>query len=300
MRFNYLLFSVLCMLIVLSSCRKNIPVEITIESGNAQLSPLNAELGEPLVIKAVNFKGEAIEGVEVTFLVKSGEGSFVGGDYQFVDTTDAEGLASARWVFGPERFVQQVEAHVKRYNGEPLVFYASPEYFKDNRDGQTYLLVQMGSNVWMGQNMRYNSPASLANPNYPNTEYGRLYPWTDLATVCPTGFHVPAISEWTDLILATGNDDNIGRKIKSLTGWGIGGNGRNLTGFNIFPAGNYILEDNINEYRGYQEYAAFWTSEEDSTNTNRAYYRIIDEAGTNIALSKYDKSNRTSCRCVRD
>lgn len=300
MRFNYSLLFLLTVVLFSSSCRKTIPVEITIESGNAQLSPLNAELAEPLKIKAVNFKGEAIEGVEVTFLIKSGGGLFANGDFQYVDSTDAEGFASAEWTFGPENFEQQVEAHVKRYNGEPLTFYANPEFFKDNRDGQTYLLAKMGTNIWMAQNMRYNTAASLANPNYPNTVYGRLYPWTDLASLCPTGYHVPSNTEWADLVAATGNDDNIGRRLKSLTGWGLGGNGRNLSGFNVYPSGNYITEDNLNEFRGFQEYAAFWTANENPFNTNEAYYRIVDEAGANVPSSTYDKFNRTSCRCVRD
>lgn len=300
MRFNYSLLFLLTVVLFSSSCRKTIPIEISIESGNAQLSPLNAELAEPLKIKAVNFKGEAIEGVEVTFLIKTGSGVFANGDFEYVDSTDAEGVATAQWFFGAENFEQQVEAHVKRYNGEPLTFYASPEFFKDNRDGQTYLLAKMGSNVWMAQNMRYQTAASLVNPNYPNTLYGRLYPWTDLASLCPTGYHPPTNAEWTDLVISIGNDANIGRKLKSLTGWGLGGNGRNLSGFSVYPSGNYLTESNLNEFRGFQEYATFWTADENPSNINQAYYRILDEAGTIVSFSAYDKFNRTSCRCVRD
>lgn len=77
----------------------------------------------------------------------------------------------------------------------------------DARDGNVYRTVQIGSQVWMAQNLNYNS-----NPSPWDTRedyyalYGRLYTLKTALTVCPVGWHLPSIDEWKKLYSVVGEN----------------------------------------------------------------------------------------------
>ena len=119
-------------------------------------------------------------------------------------------------------------------------------------DGNIYNTVQIGSQVWMSENMkttRYADGTPLPNGtgigslegNYTSKywfvyedslkykkEYGLLYTWTaamngspgsaenpsGVQGVCPTGWHVPSHSEWQELVDFLGGIDVAGGKLK--------------------------------------------------------------------------------------
>jgi uncharacterized protein (TIGR02145 family) len=94
-------------------------------------------------------------------------------------------------------------------------------------DGNNYSTVIIGSQVWMVENLKSikycngdtissTIPAAfnISNESTPKYQwaydgidsnantYGRLYTWytvTDIRNICPTGWHVPSIDEWTVL-----------------------------------------------------------------------------------------------------
>ncbi len=124
----------------------------------------------------------------------------------------------------------------------------------DSRDGQTYKTVVIGTQTWMAENLNYEATGSvcpLKNSAYCK-KYGRLYPSNISATsLCPAGWHVPAIAEWTVLynyVDANNGTEGVGKSLKSTTGWYEAGTeietrvavatGEDLFGFSALPAGS--------------------------------------------------------------
>jgi uncharacterized protein (TIGR02145 family) len=99
-------------------------------------------------------------------------------------------------------------------------------------DGNVYQTVQIGTQVWMAENLkttRYRNgdliPTNLSNTDWDNATtgaysiydnkpendktYGKLYNWyavVDSRNLCPAGWHVPSDAEWTTLLKYLGGD----------------------------------------------------------------------------------------------
>ncbi|WP_176495017.1 FISUMP domain-containing protein [Fibrobacter sp. UWT3] len=134
------------------------------------------------------------------------------------------------------------------------------EYGKlvDNRDGQTYKTVKIGTQTWMAENLNYKVDSSFCYNNEESycSKYGRLYSWAaavgkseaecgygyicslpsgKIRGVCPEGWHLPDSTEWNVLFDAVGVK-KIGTKVlKSMSGWD--NNGSDAYGFSALPAG---------------------------------------------------------------
>lgn len=153
-------------------------------------------------------------------------------------------------------------------------------------DGNTYSVVTIGTQVWMGKNLKslhyfdgtvipyswkYDDSDSLANI------YGRLYSWesamrgqastnnvpSGVQGACPTGWHLPSLAEWLGLINYCGGEFEAGAKLKETdtTHWYPPNEGaNNSTGFTALPGGSH-------EKSGYGlmgESGFWWTSYNES------------------------------------
>ena len=123
----------------------------------------------------------------------------------------------------------------------------------DSRDGKTYKTVVIGTQTWMAENLNYAATSSvcpLENSAY-CTKYGRLYLPGGASTYCPSGWHVPSLSEWTVLynyVDANNGAEGVGKSLKSTTGWYEAGitvgkrmavaTGKDQFGFSALPAGS--------------------------------------------------------------
>jgi uncharacterized protein (TIGR02145 family) len=191
-------------------------------------------------------------------------------------------------------------------------------------DGNVYPTVTIGTQVWMGLNLKttkYNDGtdiplvtddyawANLATPGYcwnNNDEatnkdtYGALYNWYTVNTskLCPIGWHVPTDEEWTILTLYLGNDGVSGGKLKETgTSHWISPNigATNETGFTAVPGGSRLGSGVVN-YVG--RFGNWWSSTESFTTS--ALFRTMNCDNGYIGMNDYDKQAGFSVRCLQD
>ena len=178
--------------------------------------------------------------------------------------------------------------------------------FTDPRDGQEYEYVEIGSQIWMAENLNYETGNSCCyDDNSSNCDtYGRLYDWSTALDACPSGWHLPSDDEWctlTTYIDPTVDCDEIGNsgtnagyKMKSTSGWYSNGNGSDAYGFAALPGGRrssdggfFFIETNT----------GFWSSTEDGASAwYRRLYYFRDEVHRNFSNQGYG----FSVRCVKD
>ncbi len=179
--------------------------------------------------------------------------------------------------------------------------------FKDPRNGKTYKTIQIGNQIWMAENLDYQTENGswLYDNNTINASYGRLYNWRTACTVCPDGWHLPSDEEWKQLemFLKMNKSDadnfglrgnHVGIKLKSTGGWKAGGKVTNESKFSALTGGYRFTSGDFYDM-GYNAY--FWTST--PFNGERAWFRSLGyengDVGRNITL----KSFGFSIRCFR-
>ncbi len=193
----------------------------------------------------------------------------------------------------------------------------------DSRDGQSYKTVTIGTQMWMAQNLNYETANSYCyNDSTKYCEkYGRLYTWAaamdsagswsangkgcgDAKTctstypvrgVCPTGWHLPTKAEFETLFTAVGGSSTAGTKLKLTSGWTNSGNGSDAYSFSALPAGRRYYNEGYN-FEG--SLADFWSSTE--TDSYNAYGMYLDYIDVSAYLFNYYKNYGFSVRCVKD
>ena len=133
-------------------------------------------------------------------------------------------------------------------------------------DGNAYKAIKIGNQVWMYENLKTTKLndgtaiplvttsaawGNLTTPGYcwyNNDEasnknvYGALYNWYTINTgkLCPAGWHVPTVAEWTTLTTFLGGESVAGGKLKEtgIAHWKSPNTGAsNETGFTALPGG---------------------------------------------------------------
>ena len=173
----------------------------------------------------------------------------------------------------------------------------------DSRDGQTYKTVTIGTQVWMAENLNYETTNSYCYDDDPSncSKYGRLYTWAAATKACPIGWHLPSDDEWNTLFTAVGGDSIAGKMLKSAGGWndnhGASGNGTDTYAFSALPAGVRIYGDWGYDYEG--TVAHFWSSSTEG-GFDGVYNVLMGYGYDDADLDYTDKYNGFSVRCVKD
>jgi len=189
-----------------------------------------------------------------------------------------------------------------------------PENTVTDREGNIYLTVKIGDQVWMQENLRVtvdpdsNSIVScLYNNDEANEEtFGRLYTWNVAMNgsrqegaqgICPVGWHIPSDGEWKTLEMFLGMTQQEADMTNTWRGSGVGtllakGGG---SGYEALFAGrmtSYGTFSLLNQY----EYV--WTSTEYGDN---AWRRCLESGvSTSGRWNTFPKTYGFSVRCVKD
>ena len=173
--------------------------------------------------------------------------------------------------------------------------------FIDSRDNQVYKWVRIGNQIWMEENSSYNpGNGSSAYDNNSSNEaiYGWLYNWETAKTVCPSGWHLPSDSEWTQLTDYLGGEGIAGGKLKETgtTHWLEPNTGAtNETGFTALPGG---YRGNNGAFNDFGHYGYWWSATE--YGTHDALGRRMTYNSSDISRSFINKELGFSVRCVKD
>ncbi len=113
---------------------------------------------------------------------------------------------------------------------------------RDRRDNLRYRTVQIGNQMWMAENLNYDTLDGIGSwcYNYDTDKcqtFGRLYDWEAALKVCPEGWHLPSDSDWVTLTDFVGEEYRAGMTLKSVSGWGD--DGTDDYGFSALPGGFY-------------------------------------------------------------
>ena len=194
----------------------------------------------------------------------------------------------------------------------------------DARDCQTYKTVKIGDQVWMAENLNFETENSWCGGGKDSTEgdcskYGRLYLWSTavgksedecgygktcglsgkVRGVCPEGWLLPDTTDWTTLFDAVGGKDIAGKMLKSQTGWGDSGeqnfNGSDTYGFSALPAGS---GNSIGRFGGADAFANFWSAAD--SDSHHAYDVLLLYQYEYADLFCDRKYTVYSVRCLKD
>jgi uncharacterized protein (TIGR02145 family) len=192
--------------------------------------------------------------------------------------------------------------------------------------------VQIGTQIWMNSNLNvvnYNDGTPVGTvfnttagaytwyqDNYPTwgQYYGALYNWYAVNTgkLCPSGWHVPTLTEYTTLINLASGSTTAGKKLKSCRTvsngcattidprWDANSSafGTDDYGFAALPAGREYWNSGAKQFERVQTRARFWTSTLNDPSNARAIEMNYNTSDAPDAVYPY--GDGYSVRCMGD
>jgi len=187
-----------------------------------------------------------------------------------------------------------------------------------DKDGNVYKTVQIGSQVWMAENLNVKTKDGSWCYNNDSTnceKYGRLYDWLTLMRlpeecdslcfskvtkkhrgICPKGWHIPTKDEYKILFSQIGGENIAAKKLKSKETWNKNGHGTDEFNFSILASG---YRPGGKHFYSMGDIGTFWTASQSSS----FYYvssvyvnRLLDQ----IFLFERSRIQGHSVRCLMD
>lgn len=189
--------------------------------------------------------------------------------------------------------------------------------FTDFRDNQTYKTIRIGNQLWMAENLNYET--TIGDWNYDNEAsnadtFGKLYNWEAAQKVCPNGWRLPTYDDWFELenyLIDNGYTDdgntlvnNLAKamsatsdwEITSTNSWDIQHTGsfylidNNSSGFRALPGG---CREDDGSFSAIGKHAYFWI---DDKNHGDAYKIAIGQMNQSNFFTT--KETGFSVRCI--
>ena len=206
--------------------------------------------------------------------------------------------------------------------------------FIDQRDGQKYKWVRIGDQVWMAENLNYDTQKKSwcynENPQYCK-KYGKLYAYNTAKKACPGGWSLPTTEDWEQMFQYIAknqeiryrtpcinlDDDgsacvereimNIARYLKSPKHWKNNNleKPRDPYGFSLKPAGYHNFNGIFyTGYDGIEKTTHFWAIYESDIfglNTSESMIYNFFSVNHHIVKERYNKTfSGYSVRCIKD
>ena len=184
------------------------------------------------------------------------------------------------------------------YSEPQTITTSEPEYFSDTRNGQKYPTIEIGTQVWMAENLNYATQSSVPGGTLP--EQGQEYTWAEALNVCPNGWHLPNEAEWRqfenylsrdgqhrDTLMYYEISPTLGAKLKEQGGehW-------------EYYSGESTNEFGFTAIQTLSGGAYFWTASE--YDEEIAITRKIEQSKNGFFQGTCNKYDKYSVRCVKD
>jgi uncharacterized protein (TIGR02145 family) len=193
-------------------------------------------------------------------------------------------------------------------------------------EGNAYKTIQIGSFIWMAENLRSSkfcngetipnvnssngwiessnakSPAvsSINNDSSKDFPFGKLYNWysvRDSRNICPCGWRIPSDNEWKSMI--DNLSSNAGGKLKTSTGnfWSPPNTGStNESGFSGLPSGSRF--DTDGSFNLFGNIGGWWTSTQIGVSASWVYSLSFENGNTDRGGAPFGTG--ISVRCIKN
>lgn len=319
--------------------------ELAFELGEPSLGLYDTTLVLPCDVRFLDYDlniecAEQTERLELSFFCNSNNGSSEGyrlflndqdlGKFTYNQQHSRTILASRMSNFDEFTFRDigrsSCRIEVKRSNPCDAIAYCAAPPLSDPRDGQQYCFLEMADGKsWMSSQLLYHAGETIGACHSDNPDlcldlgryytYDELLPGDDIQGICPEGWHVPSMQEWSNLFQA---EKDVYGTVRPLMAPGFTRFG-NVTqeesnGFNLLPTGqfqrwklvegdeefysNSILEDD-------DLLAILWTRDEleestGSFDASEGAKAIAVKANGSYLELRTPKVTGLVCRCVKD
>lgn len=171
--------------------------------------------------------------------------------------------------------------------------------FTDERDGQVYRTIQIGNQIWMADNLNFETENSNCyDNNHQNCQkHGKLYNWWEAMEACPEGWKLPSQEDFDLLLTAVGGTNNAGA-LKSRDSWDAPNlGGTNILGFSALASGR--SEGFGNNFNGLGKLVEFWTSTVTLARTHASYVALFHDSEQALSGNSKVFTYEGSCRCIK-
>lgn len=205
----------------------------------------------------------------------------------------------------------------------PFALVAQKKFtFLDERDGQVYPAVRIGSQDWMSADLNFSTEGSLLAPANEEMRYDvGFYSWALACEVCPEGWRLPSEDDWMvfveflhncgmadrahgryeagrgDFVFGTYQDfSGVAYPLKATSYWPEGMKGSGDSHFQALPVA-WISEEG--EYASSRPEVFWWTSHREE-GSEEAWARGLIESNPYLQRKSLKQGAALPVRCMRD
>lgn len=242
------------------------------------------------------------------------EGAAGTGEYTFVVPDALSTLTISCTAFAKGYYNSTAKHTVKIVDPEKSIKWAGSENQNveiDPRDNKKLSYVAVGEKKWMSKNLAFEGAGlPFEQSNAMKDVFGYYYTYNQAVAACPAGWRLPSVSDFEALCASAGTEGFKGAAGSLMADayfneekmWEFWPDVKitNKTGFSAIPTGYASLRSDGADFKGNNNYAAFWTSDELAEEGKGVFvYLYVDKK--DLMKGQADKDSfAVSVRCIKD